>query len=88
MAVHEGIKKYKCDQCDLRTTSSNNLKRHIMSVHEGLRSHQCEKCGNSFSSPATLRKHIITVHEGLKNFQVCIQQALQYLSKNYLDLRY
>ena len=34
-SVHEGLKQYKCQQCDKAFGDDGNLKRHIKSVHEG-----------------------------------------------------
>ena len=42
-SVHEGIKPYKCERCDLCFTEKSKLKRHVDCVHDGNKRFVCYK---------------------------------------------
>ncbi|XP_059094243.1 zinc finger protein 85-like [Tigriopus californicus] len=78
---HQGIERYKCDQCDFGTNLKDVLKGHekIHLRKKGLTNadtdlvlfHQCDQCGKQFSHMTTLRRHIQRVHEGIKPQYKC-----------------
>ena len=46
--VHEGVRKYQCDQCEKAFGHNADLKRHISGVHKGEKKFQCEFAVLSF----------------------------------------
>uniref|UniRef100_A0A671Q2P5 Zinc finger protein ZFAT-like n=1 Tax=Sinocyclocheilus anshuiensis TaxID=1608454 RepID=A0A671Q2P5_9TELE len=54
--AHEGLKPYKCSQCDYASRSKSNLKAH-MNRHSTEKTHLCDLCGKRFKSKCTLKSH-------------------------------
>ncbi|XP_029928604.1 zinc finger protein ZFAT isoform X2 [Myripristis murdjan] len=54
--AHQGLKPYRCSECDYAGRSKSNLKTH-MNRHSTERSHLCDLCGKKFKSQATLKSH-------------------------------
>ena len=53
--------KFKCDQCEYRTSVMCNLRQHKDSKHDPTR-YTCEFCGNDFSTASNLNVHMIQKH--------------------------
>ena len=51
-SVHEGLKKYKCDNCGKQYTQDVDLKSHITAVHEK------KFCGKNFANGFNLKINI------------------------------
>ena len=64
-SVHEGIRKFVCDQCEKQFTQQIHLSRHIISVHEGVK-FACDQCDKQFCDKFVLNRHIQSIHEGIK----------------------
>ena len=58
--VHEGIKKFKCEQsnqmCNKAFVSQSNLRQHIANVHAQKR-FKCDKSDKRFNQNAHLKSH-------------------------------
>ncbi|XP_016376266.1 zinc finger protein ZFAT-like [Sinocyclocheilus rhinocerous] len=54
--AHEGLKPYKCSQCDYASRSKSNLKAH-MNRHSTEKTHLCDLCGKKLKSKCTLKSH-------------------------------
>ena len=67
--VHEGIKKFRCELCNVAFASNKHLKKHIDGVHKGLKEHKCDFCGKDYSSKNVLKLHIKQVHKGIKDYK-------------------
>ena len=67
-SVHEGIKPYKCNNCDYETAQKAHLKKHIDSVHKGIKPFKCNMCKFEAAQEWNLNKHIESVHEGIKPY--------------------
>ena len=63
-SVHDAT-KYKCDQCDFRTTRKDVLQNHESTVHN-FASYACNQCNSKYSYESSLMKHKKSVHEGVK----------------------
>lgn len=57
MLQHETEKRYKCEECDARLTTSTSLKIHKR-IHTGERPYVCFKCGLAFVCSAKLTQHM------------------------------
>ena len=68
---HENLpardKKYKCESCDYKSASKQQLTIHINSMHLGLRPYKCETCGQTFTQSSHLKNHCKRIHLKLKN---------------------
>lgn len=62
---------FYCDQCDFKTFSKMNIKRHLMTIHLGIRAFSCKLCPDKkYTSKITLDQHMITKHNQETEF-VC-----------------
>ncbi|XP_069873426.1 zinc finger X-chromosomal protein-like [Dipodomys merriami] len=66
--INPGSKRHQCWYCDHRSSSSGDLKRHIISVHTKEYPHKCDMCGKGFHRPSELKKHA-AVHTDEKMHQ-------------------
>ena len=69
--VHEGFKKYKCEDCGELFGYSTSLKHHMAYKHgfkDLLKKRVCDHCGKFFLT-TKLKAHIINVHEGHKEYK-------------------
>ena len=67
MALHQGIRDFKCDKCEYAFGQATDLKQHIKRFHEEnlkLKKHKCNfiMCEKDFVSAFQLKKHIESVH--------------------------
>lgn len=69
--MSECPKKVKCNECDERFSSDNELDAHKASVHKVV-NYDCEICGRTFSSKENLNSHIQEEHS-VKTCDVCGQ---------------
>lgn len=78
IAFHDQNKDFKCDQCDMWFSSSNNheLIKHVNDVHNGFKKFICDYlgCNKEFSRRDALKRHRQT-HETQKA-KVVIQQTV------------
>ena len=65
---YEGIKPYKCEDCDYIFSIESKLKTHVASVHGGKKPFKCEVCDYTCALKGNLKKHIASVHGGEKAF--------------------
>ena len=66
MAVHENLKKFKCQICEFEFTQKCSLKKHIMFVHEKQKPFKCAICQKDFSRKLYLIDHIKSQHPAIK----------------------
>ena len=55
--VHESVKPFSCDKCNLYFPFKSGLIKHEKAVHEKLKEHICGQCGKQFSRKAHLEYH-------------------------------
>ncbi|XP_040077933.2 zinc finger protein 605, partial [Ixodes scapularis] len=60
--THSGSKAYSCHLCAFRTSTSSNVKKHVIAVHTKEFPHMCERCGKGFVAPYALRAHLAKKH--------------------------
>ena len=60
----QGVKPFKCENCDAGFMKNINLKRHIKVIHEEVKPYNCGTCDANFTSKGNMKKHIATIHEG------------------------
>ena len=63
-SVHEGLRPYKCDQCDYSCARKETLRRHQQTVHEQQKPHACQHCTYTTAQLSNLRKHYKRKHKG------------------------
>ena len=59
---------YQCPTCDLKFTSSGNLKTH-MKLHVGTREFACHLCDKAYPRADTLKRHILSFHENKRLYK-------------------
>ena len=63
LAVHEGIKEFKCEICDKAFSQKSHKNSHMENVHEGIRNFYCDLCENKyFVKSIDLRNHKKNYH--------------------------
>ena len=65
--THNGVRPYKCDDCEKAFIRNDNLKRHKL-IHISVRRYRCVFCNKSFVQSGTLEQHQLT-HRGIKQFR-------------------
>ena len=71
-AVHDGLKNFKCDQCDKSFKYPGTLRGHMKTIHQGKKpaAIPCDICDKLFASKKTLKEHVQFIHEK-KPIAVC-----------------
>merc|ERR1712110_845194 len=62
-AVHENIRKHRCDYCEFTSFASSALKRHILAIHEKRKPFECDKCSFKSSYKESLELHLANKHK-------------------------
>ena len=62
--------RFFCDQCDFKTSTEVQLRRHVKNIHigpskEDRRKFPCDQCGRHFSSAGSRTQHVRMIHERL-----------------------
>jgi len=70
-SVHEGIKPFPCNQCDVFLSRADSLAKHIAEIHEKYKNHKCNVCGKEYYGKFRLNQHVRSVHEGNKKSFQC-----------------
>ena len=60
--IHEGIRPFKCVNCDYCARTAYDLKKHS-SIHDGNKPFKCELCNSSFSAIQGLNGHVQHLHK-------------------------
>ena len=82
MRIHSGEKPFSCEQCDISSTQSQNLKTHKL-THTGEKPFACKQCNYSCSHNSSMKYHMLS-HTGKKPF-TCKQ--CNYSCKGSRDLK-
>ena len=56
-------KVFKCEICDAKLVSNENLKNHTVNVHEKRKPYICEICNASFGIKQDKKKHMLSKHK-------------------------
>ena len=81
----------KCQICEAKFKTNQQMNLHMTSVHEERKPHTCECCERSFSMKQSLDKHIAYVHGGKKRLPLhkskahCVICNEEFSSKKYLS---
>ena len=78
--LHEGVKPFKCDQCDYRAVIRQDVTKHIRFVHNKERQFQCEFCCRRFKTKTDAKVHK-DFHLGIKRFE-CKLCKRKFLDKS------
>ena len=63
LAVHEGIKRFKCNHCGKKYFEKKRLNGHIKKDHDKIRDEKCIQCGKLYFSKDVLNQHIKNIHK-------------------------
>jgi len=66
IAIHTKVRKFSCDQCEVKCTSKVNLRRHVV-IHSDEKRFACPECGMKFKQKNALDRHKL-VHTGVKPY--------------------
>ena len=58
----KGIKRFKCNKCEIEFLLKANLKKHTISVHERTKPFECNICNYKAARSDQLKRHIQFVH--------------------------
>ena len=65
------LHSYPCDNCDMKFTSKDNLKSHVLSVHEKRLDYACEHCGKRCPTLKVLDGHVKQTHTQNVKCEIC-----------------
>ena len=75
---HAGT-RYKCENCQYKTSHLSHLKQHKAAIHEGVR-YSCDSCDYKSTHPSNLKKHKESIHEGVTySCDICDYKASQVI---------
>ena len=74
--IHEGIKAFKCDMCNLKFGSKPNLQKHIEVNHTERSRVPCDLCHETFTEKSYLKTHKTLIHD---------KNALRFVCENCHD---
>ena len=83
-AVHQKLRRHKCDYCDYRGALPQHVKYHVGSAHQELKNHKCIYCDYRAKLKISLVRHIKVVHFNEKHL-AC--NECDYRSAHSRDLR-
>ena len=75
LKIHKGIKRFKCNKCEIEFLLKANLKRHTISVHERTKPFECNICNYKAARSDQLKRHIQFVHLGILKCNLCEYKA-------------
>ena len=81
--VHEGIKAFKCKECDTEFAQKGDLKRHIESIHKGIKLFKCNICNAEYTLKGNLQKHIESFHDGKRYDCTICDKNFTQKGRNY-----
>ena len=85
--VHEGRKKFKCENCGKEYTEKKGLLVHIKRIHDNIRDEQCNQCGKLFFTKEVLKGHIRNIHNKDQNPRLkCEYCQKSYAQKGYFKI--
>ena len=63
------FRDFHCPQCEYKSSTQADIKKHIKLRHQKVREFLCEECGYRGSVRGDVVKHKNAVHKGIKPFQ-------------------
>ena len=72
-AVHENVRKHRCEFCEFTSFASSALKRHILAIHEKRKPFECDKVNTNSDLFLSFVKIVIY----LFLFAVFVQEFIQ-----------
>ena len=66
--VHEGSKKFMCDECGVTFWRNSNLRKHVKDTHAE-KNFGCASCSYKTVHERSLKYHIESVHEGKEPYK-------------------
>ena len=85
--LHEGIRPYKCSQCDKTFTQANQMNSHKL-VHSGEKPFKCSDCTHGFASKNQLKEHK-RKHSGEKyECEICLKCYQYKKAFNILKIKF
>ena len=61
--MHDKVKSYQCEHCDMSFSYPDVLRKHIERIHKKIKSYKCEYCKKRFSLNMALKRHIMKKHQ-------------------------
>ena len=63
--THVKLKKFKCDECEMKFINKTKLRKHVSQVHTLVGDHHCVICKKNYFDNQALGMHIESVHNKL-----------------------
>ena len=64
--ISHNRRQFSCENCDYKSSKSNNVKQHILAVHEGIK-FPCDQCDFKTGRMGNLRKHKVSKHDSVNS---------------------
>jgi KRAB domain-containing zinc finger protein len=85
--VHQKLKPFQCQVCDLCFAQAQTLRTHVSAIHLRLKPFECHLCKKQFTTKREVKGHTDVAHKMKQNQFLC-DQCCSSFAKNSLLIKH